>query len=134
VPDDKMTTRQKILQVIEGMEQAGSILTISGVAKEARVSNSTIHNRYPDLAERIRTSAGVVREKDVKVQLARRLGAIKEEKAKRERLHKELEEVKDLLRKVNSINAALQFENTSLKSELEEVRRKKCAQIVRGLV
>lgn len=118
----KLSTREKILQVIEGMEQAGSLMTISGVAKEAKVSNSTIHNRYPDLAERIRLSAGVVIEKDAKEELTRRLGAIKEEKAKRSRLREQLEETKELSRKIASVNATLQFENASLKARLDEER------------
>lgn len=122
MPEEKVTVREKILQVIEGMEQAGSLMTISGVAKEAGVSNSTIHNRYPDLAERIRVSAGVVKEKDIKTQLAKRVGTIKEEKAKRARVREELEEVKELLRKVNSVNATLQFENASLKAQLGDIR------------
>ena len=41
-------------------------MTISGVAKEVGIANATIHNRYPDLAERIRSSSGVIKEKDVK--------------------------------------------------------------------
>ena len=59
--DSNLTTRQKLLLIIEGMEKARSIMTISGVAKEARLSNAAIHNRYPDLANRIRESAGVGR-------------------------------------------------------------------------
>ena len=121
--EEKLTTREKILQVVERMEQAGSLMTISGVAKEARVSNSTIHNRYQDLAERIRASTEVVRGKDVKTQPAKLLGTIKEEKAKRARVREELEEVKEVLRKVNSVNASLQFENASLKTQLEDIRR-----------
>jgi chromosome segregation ATPase len=129
VPEEKLTTREKILQVIEGMEQAGSLMTISGVARAAEVSNSTIHNRYPDLAERIRASDGVPRERDLKTQLAKRQGNIKEEKAKRTRIRRELEEVKESLRKVNSVNAALQFENAALKAKLDELRRQSRAQI-----
>jgi AcrR family transcriptional regulator len=123
VSEVKLTAREKILQVIEGMEQAGSLMAISRVAKEAGVSNSTIHNRYPDLAERIRISAGVVTEKDVKTQLVKRLGTIKDEKAKRARVREELEETKELLRKINSVNATLQFENVSLKAQLDDLRR-----------
>lgn len=129
MPEEKLTTREKILQVIEGMEQAGSLMTISGVARAAEVSNSTIHNRYPDLAERIRASDGVPRERDLKTQLAKRQGNIKEEKAKRTRIRRELEEVKESLRKVNSVNAALQFENAALKAKLDELRRQSRAQI-----
>jgi|SRR5208337_1923533 len=129
MPESLLTTRQKLLLVIEGMENAGSIMTISGVAKEASISNASIHNRYPDLADRIRQSAGVVKEKDAKTQLIKRLGTIKEEKTKRARLSKELEEVKALLQKTDSVNAALQLENGRLKTlnrkYLEELNRLK---------
>jgi AcrR family transcriptional regulator len=127
--DSNLTTRQKLLLIIEGMEKAGSILTISGVAKEAGLSNASIHNRYPDLADRIRKSAGVVKEKDAKSQLTKRLGTIKEEKAKRARVRKELEEIKLLLQKADSVNAALQLDNSRLKAlnqkYLEELNRTK---------
>ena len=112
------------------MEQAGSLMAISRVAKEAGVSNSTIHNRYPDLAERIRISAGVIAEKDVKTQLVKRLGTIKDEKTKRARVREELEETKELLRKISSVNATLQFENVSLKAQLEDLRRQTLIHIV----
>lgn len=130
MPEDKLTTREKILHVIEGMEKAGSLMTISGVAKVAGVANATIHNRYPDLAERIRSSSGVIKEKDVKMQLTKRLGTIKEEKAKRSRLRDELDSVKELLRKVNSVNATLQFKNNTLESQLAEERRRHRPQVV----
>lgn len=112
--DVSSTTRQKLLQVIEGMEQSGSIMTISGVAREAGISGAAIHNRYPDLAERIRESAGVVKEQDSKGKLIKRNGVIMEEKAKRERLRQELAEAKALLQKTDSVNAALQLENSRL--------------------
>jgi AcrR family transcriptional regulator len=111
------------------MEQAGSLMTISAVAREVGVSSSTIHNRYSDLAERIREYVGDVSEKDIKSQLARRHGQIKDKKAKRARVREELEEVKQLLRKVNSVNAALQFENAALKSQLDELRHQNRAKV-----
>lgn len=127
--DSEMTTRQKLLLVIEGMENAGSIMTISGVAKEARISNASIHNRYPDLADRIRETAGVLKEKSAKTQLTKRLGTIKEGKTKQARLSQELEEVKALLQKTDSVNAALQLENGRLRAQnrkyLEELNRVK---------
>ena len=105
-------------------------MTISGVAKEVGIANATIHNRYPDLAERIRSSSGVIKEKDVKKQLTRRLGTIKDEKAKRSRLRDELDTVKELLRKVNSVNATLQFKNNLLESQLAEMRKERRPQVV----
>lgn len=133
MPESELTTREKLLLIIGGMENAGSIMTISGVAKEARISNASIHNRYPDLAERIRESAGAIKEKDAKAQLTKRLGTIKEEKAKQARLRKELEGVRVLLQKADSVNAALQLENDRLKALnrkcLEELNRIKGSQV-----
>jgi len=128
--EEKLTTRDKILQIIDGMEREESLITISGVAREANIANSTIHNRYPELAERIRSSAGVIKEKDVKKKLTQRLGTIKEEKAKRTRLREEFESLKELMRKVNSINATLQFKNNALEAQLAEERRKNRVQVV----
>ena len=127
--DATLTTRQKLLLIIEGMEQAGSLISISGVAREAGISSAAIHNRYSDLAERIRESAGVVEEQDARGKLAKRSGLIMEEKAKRARLRQELAEVKALLQKADSVNASLQLENGRLKAlnrrYLEESNRSK---------
>lgn len=122
MPEEGITTRLRILEVIEGMEEAGSIMSVSGVAREVGISHSAIFNRYSDLAERIRVSAGKVKEKDAQVQLATRLGKLKEEKEKRAKLREELVKIKEELRKANSINAALQLENASLKAELNDTR------------
>jgi hypothetical protein len=116
LPKPKLTTRQVIEEVIEGKEKAGSIMTIVGVAKEVGITGPAIHNRYPDLAKRISDSAGRVKEQDVKIQLEKRRGRISEEKAKTDRIRKELAETKDLLRKSDSVNAALVFDNDHLKA------------------
>jgi AcrR family transcriptional regulator len=127
--DAPLTTRQKLLLIIEGMEQADSIITISGVAREAGISSSAIHNRYSDLADRIRASAGVMKGQDAKGKLGKQRGTIMEEKAKRARLRQELAQVKALLQKADSVNASLQLENGRLKAlnrkYLEESNRLK---------
>lgn len=114
--DAPLTTRQKLLLIIEGMEQSGGIMTISGVAREAGISSAAIHNRYPDLAGRIRESAGAVKAEDARGKLAKRSSTIAEEKAKQARLRQELAEVRALLQKTDSVNAALQLENGRLKA------------------
>ena len=46
-----------IMRLQKGMTKivpSGTKLSIAGVAKEAGVSNATIHNRYPEIAEKIR--------------------------------------------------------------------------------
>jgi len=120
--EEPITTRQKLLYIIEEMEQAGSIMTISGVARAAGMSHTNIILRYNDLAVRIRESAGVVKETDAKKKLAQRSGTIKEERAMRARLRVELDETKELLRKVNSVNATLLFKVDSLEGELAKER------------
>lgn len=114
--DAPLTTREKLLLIIEGMEQSGSIMTISGVAREAGISSAAIHNRYPDLADRIRESAGAAKEEGARGKPAKRGGTIAEEKAKLARLRQELAKVKTLLQKTDSVNAALQLENGRLKA------------------
>lgn len=114
--DVSSSTRQKLLQIIEGMEQSGSIMTISRVAREAGITGAAIHNRYTDLADRIRKLSDVVKEQGAKGKLVKQNGKIAEEKAKRARLRQELTEVKALLQKSHSVNAALQMENGRLKT------------------
>lgn len=103
------------------MQQAGSHMTISSVAREAGISNASIHNRYPELAERIRELSGREIQLDANVQLDKRRGRIKEEKTKQVALREDLERLKGLLRKTNSVNAALQLENELLRAQLEEM-------------
>jgi AcrR family transcriptional regulator len=131
VPEESLTTRDKIVLVLEGMEKEDEyVITISGVAKAVGIHPSTIHNRYPDLHERIHKSAGVVKEKNAKEKLAKRSGTIKEERAMRARLRIELDETKELLRKVNSVNATLVFEKESLQTRLDKELHKHRARIV----
>jgi AcrR family transcriptional regulator len=117
----KLNAREKIEKSIELMQQAGSHMTISSVAREAGISNASIHNRYPELAERIRELSGREIQLDANVQLDKRRGRIKEEKTKQVALREDLERLKGLLRKTNSVNAALQLENELLRAQLEEM-------------
>ncbi len=54
------TTRRRLELALRrlqhGRMQSSSTerISIAGVAREAGVSNATIHNRYPDIAERVR--------------------------------------------------------------------------------
>ena len=117
------STREKIEGVIEGMLQAGSLMTISGVAREAGVSNATIHNRYPDLAERIRELAGKAAQRNAKAELEKRRGKIKEAKTLVAELRGEIAELKESLHKSRSVNATLVLENESLQTKYAEAQR-----------
>ena len=116
-------TRERIEQVIEGMRQAGSIMTISGVAREVGVSNATIHNRYPDLAEYIRELAGKAAQRDAKTELEKRRGRLKAAKNQIADLREEIAELKESLVQSRSVNASLVLENESLQAKYNEANK-----------
>ncbi len=117
------STRERIEEVIEGMSQVGSIMTISGVAREAGVSNATIHNRYPDLAEQIRELAGKAAQRDAKADLQKRRGKISDYKKRIAALREEITELEQSLNDSRSVNASLQLENESLMAKLEQYEK-----------
>ncbi len=98
-------------------------MTISGVAREAGTSNASIHNRYPDLAARIRELAGKAAERDTKQVLSKCTGRIKGMNDKLSGKNNEIAELKEMLAKANSVNASLDLENRSLKVEIEKLRK-----------
>jgi AcrR family transcriptional regulator len=59
--EQKSPTRRRLELALRrlqlGKMQSGTSdrISIAAVAREAGVSNATIHNRYPDIAERVRT-------------------------------------------------------------------------------
>ena len=113
----KLNTRQKIETIIEEMHKTGSLMTISGVAREAEVHPSTIHNTYPDLAERIRVLAGKIVQKDAKAELIKRRGKIKFAKALAKELREEIGILKKELRKSDSLNLTLTLELQQLQAK-----------------
>jgi AcrR family transcriptional regulator len=120
---DEPSTRERIENAIEEMREAGSRMTIAGVAREAGVSNAAIHNRYPDLAARIRELSGKAGERNLQAELSRRRGNIKREQAQRRALRDQLAEKTEQLRKASSVNASLDLENQSLKAEIGDLKR-----------
>ena len=120
---DEPSTRERIENAIEEMREAGSRMTIAGVAREAGVSNAAIHNRYPDLAARIRELSGKTGERNLQAELSRRRGNIKREQAQRRALRDQLAEKTEQLRKASSVNASLDLENQSLKAEIGDLKR-----------
>lgn len=90
-------------------------VSISAVAEEAEVTPALIHNRYPELAEKIRAHAGrdTRRQRDDKqAELqAARLAALD--------LRRRLVELESDLVRLASINAALRIDNDELRAMLE---------------
>ena len=88
---------------------------IAAVAEEAGVSNATIHNRYPDIAERIRKM--VIEELPDEVKKER--DPVRKKNQERERLkalRQEVEQLKKDLSRSQSINLRLFKENEILKA------------------
>ena len=89
-------------------------ISIASVAEEAKVSDATIHNRYPGIADEIRQITG----KALKAQRDEKTQSLKLEKGKSRELRSELAELELQLKKLVSVNAALSNENAKLKAEL----------------
>jgi len=88
-----------------------SILTL---AEEAGVSDSTIHNRYPDIAAEVRSIIGT----DHRLQRDEKNDMLKLEKEKNKQLRNQIEQLELDVRKLASINATLSNENAKLKAEM----------------
>jgi len=91
---------------------SGTKLSIAGVAKEAGVSNATIHNRYPEVAEAIR---GLLKADQIK-NLQLKQEGLKGFSNKLSQARKEIEILKSDLQKSQSINFRLMKEIELLKN------------------
>jgi hypothetical protein len=89
-------------------------LSILSLAEEAGVADSTIHNRYPEIATEVRE----LLDQEHKTQRDQKNELLKSEKAKNRELRKDNEELALENRKLVSINAKLEDENIQLKAEL----------------
>lgn len=89
-------------------------ISISALAEEAGVSDSTIHNRYPEIASEVREIIG----KGHKSQRDEKLEKLKAEKAKNRELREHIEQLESDIKKLTSINATLSNENEQLKAEM----------------
>jgi AcrR family transcriptional regulator len=91
-------------------------ISIAAVAREAGVSNATIHNRYPEIAERVRalharTSKDVTKAiPDTSEVLHKKL----------QQARKEIDQLKNDLVRSQSINLRLMRENDMLRARLHK--------------
>lgn len=74
---NKAKTLADLRDAVSKLERSGSKITISSVAREAKVTPSLIHNTYPDVAERIRQLMGkaIRLQRDAQSKEARRQAA-----------------------------------------------------------
>ena len=111
----RKSIRQAIVRIEKGrpkIVEKGRKLTIAAVAEEAGVSRATLHNRYPDLAERVRESGN----KAVRQQRDAKHSDLKLEKEKNRELRAELAELRVTLAKVTSENATCMHRNRELEA------------------
>ncbi len=78
-------------------------MSVAAVAEEAGVSRATIHNNYPDMADRIRTILG----KQNRIQRNKKHEALRLEKAKNRQLRTENAELRTKINVLVSKNRAL---------------------------
>jgi len=83
----------------------GETVTITAVAKEVGVTPGLIHNKYADVAEKIRKQAG------------------KASRDQRDDKHRQLVEAKETIRELRQANGALLAEVRILASKNEALRR-----------
>jgi len=89
-------------------------ISISALAEEAGVSDSAIHNRYPEIAAQVREITG----KAHKNQRDEKNEKLKSEKTKNRELREYIEQLESDIRKLTSVNATLSNENAKLKAEI----------------
>ena len=87
-------------------------ISISALAEEAGVSDSTIHNRYPDIAAEVRSLVST----DHRLQRDEKNDMLKLEKEKNKQLRNQIEQLELDVRKLASINASQAHEISTLKA------------------
>ena len=90
----------------------GRALSIAAVAEEAGLDPSTIHTRYPDIADQIRT----LMNKEVRDQRDEVRLKLKQERAKNRQLRSEIVDLEHALQVYAEENARLTLENQRLKA------------------
>lgn len=98
--------RQAITRIEKGRPKVVSKerkMSVAAVAEEAGVSRATIHNNYPDMADRIRTMLG----KQNRIQRDKKHEALRLEKAKNRQLRTENAELRTKINVLVSKNRAL---------------------------
>jgi hypothetical protein len=94
--------------------KVGTKLSIASVAREAEMSNSAIHNRYPDIANSIRELVAGLSSESSPVESRSK----KEYKKMSDFLHKKIKKLNDDLDKSQSVNLRLKKENDMLRAKL----------------
>ncbi|WP_416050269.1 TetR family transcriptional regulator [Cupriavidus basilensis] len=105
---EALPTRQRLLLALAKLKReagpdAKAGPSISAVAREAGVSHTLVHTKYPDIAEKIREGSG----RGPKQQLATQRQRLKRTEDRAAELRHELAQLRDLNRQLASENARL---------------------------
>lgn len=119
---EKPSTRQRLLlafaKLKRNADSAEKGPSISAVAREAGVSHTLIHTKYPDIADKIRDASG----RGPKQQLAKHREHLKVSEDRSAELRKELAEVKIINRGLASENARLTLLVIRLEKEVAALK------------
>ena len=96
-------TEKRLKDAIDHLQNSGTKVSISAVAKAADVTPALIHNTYPDIAERIRGVVG----KTTRLQRDAKHEALIKEKERTRDLRGEVERLRLEAAKLASINLTL---------------------------
>jgi AcrR family transcriptional regulator len=110
--DQRRNSLLQALQRVKSGLKAGESLSILKVAEEAGVSGSLIHNRYPDIAERIRGEMG----KSSRVQRDQTRAALTKARQTIADLRKGLRAATADVRRLASINLSVTMERDELRA------------------
>lgn len=115
--DREKDLKLALYRIQKGRAHTGETkVTIAAVAREAKVSTALIHNYYPDIAEAIREAQGRSSRamRDVKHQ------NLVAERKKSADYRQEIEELRNKVASLASINEVLLNENGVLKAKLKD--------------
>lgn len=96
-------TEKRLKDAIDQIQEWGTKVSISAVAKAADVTPALIHNTYPDIAERIRGVIG----KSTRLQRDEKHEALVKERERNRELRAEVERLRLEAAKLASINLML---------------------------
>lgn len=101
-------THKALLAAVERVCRTDGTPTITAVAREVGVTPALIHNRYPDVADAIRTLAGKIKRDEVTAAKE----ALEEERVRNRRLREENADLLAHARALASVNESLRRQLT----------------------
>lgn len=112
---DREKTLDELKLALHRLQKQGALISIKGVAEEAKVSPALLHNRYPDFTEQVRALTG----KSTRAQRDEKHSLLQEVRETNRQLRKQIDSQTKEIAKLASINEALRAELTLQKAIAE---------------